>query len=107
MRKVPERMTKILQATIKYQPRALSPLLRLQLSKSHIQPMGWNDINVPKRAPTRETRLLKTGIELAIMYAVMVAPNVQDNHVAQCQKVFDVRCLLPCNRRTKMYLLDS
>jgi hypothetical protein len=46
-----------------------------QLSYSHMQPMGWKHMRVPKRAPTSETRPPKTGTADAMMYAVRITPK--------------------------------
>lgn len=65
IRKVPATMTKAHQATISFHfvPR----LGVLQLSYSHMPAMGWKHMGVPSRAPTSDTRSLKTGIALAMM----------------------------------------
>lgn len=42
-------------------------LPQLQLSYNHMQPRGWKDMSVPKRAPIRDTNAPKTGIPLAMM----------------------------------------
>ncbi len=78
-----------------------------QLSYSHIQPMGWKDIRVPSSAPISETRLLNTGIALAMIYAVITTPNVQRSQVVQCRRVLVERCLVLRRRRTKIYLLGT
>jgi len=69
-----------------------------------MKPMGWNDIGVASRAPTSEIRLLKSGIALAMIYAINAADAVQLSHTAQCVMEFEVRCLEPRRRRTKTYL---
>ena len=51
---------------MRHQRRVGDFLPLVQLSYSHMQPMGWKDIRVPRRAPMRETRALKTGMPLAI-----------------------------------------
>jgi hypothetical protein len=48
-----------------------------------MQPIGWNDIRVPDKAPTRETKPQKTGIPLAIRYAISATLKVQLSQVAQ------------------------
>lgn len=67
VRKVPARITNTLQQTMKIQPGDLLTLPSLQLSYSHMQPIGWMDRTVPSNAPASETRPPKTGIALAIM----------------------------------------
>jgi hypothetical protein len=62
IRKVPETMMKTLHVTIKYHRMFRSSF---QWSYSHIQPIGWRERKVPKRAPMRETKPPKTGIPLA------------------------------------------
>ena len=64
----------------------------LQLSYSHIKPIGWIDRRVPNRAPTSETRPSKMGTALAMINAIKMTPKVQLSHVAQCVIVFAVRC---------------
>lgn len=85
----------------------LSTLPMLQLSYSHIIPIGWKHIKVPSSAPMRETRLSKTGMALAIMYEIRVAPNVHPNQVAQWITVLAVRCSEPRSKRTKTYFPGS
>jgi hypothetical protein len=60
-------ITNTLQQAIAVHLGDLSVLPLLQLSYSHIQPIGWKHMNVPSRAPISETRLSKTGIALAMM----------------------------------------
>jgi hypothetical protein len=62
----PARTMKLLQQTFNHQLSGLPDVPEPQLSYSHIHPKGWKHIGVPNRAPTNETRLLKTGIPLAI-----------------------------------------
>lgn len=69
--------------------------------------MGWKDSSVPRRAPISETRPPKTGIELAIINAVMAMPKVQLNQVAQWTKVGVARWTDPRSMRTKRYLLAT
>ena len=57
---MPDTMTKTDHATIPFHLQ--SRLDRCQLSYSHMQPMGWKLMSVPKSAPTSETRPPKTGI---------------------------------------------
>ena len=64
MRKLPMTMTNTLQATISCHLMPFSG--RLQLSYSHMKPIGWKDMRVPKRAPIRDTSPPKTGIALAM-----------------------------------------
>jgi hypothetical protein len=104
IRNVPAIITNPLQKTIKYH--RISRVLP-QLSYSHIQPIGWKDIRVPRSAPIRETRLLNTGIALAIIYAVITTLNVQRSQVVQCRRVLAERCLVSRRRRTKIYLLGT
>jgi hypothetical protein len=55
------------QETMNIQRGLLSTFPLLQLSYSHMQAIGWKDMRVPRRAPTRETRPSNTGIALAII----------------------------------------
>ena len=80
MRKKPETMTKQLQATIRYHFVVLG---LCQLSYSHIPPIGWKHMSVPRRAPIRETKPPKTGMALAITYALMVTPPVHESQKSQ------------------------
>lgn len=67
IRKVPMKITKEAQTTPIRQPIVgFSRPLR-QLSYSHMQPIGWKQSSVPKRAPQRDTMPLKTGMALARM----------------------------------------
>lgn len=79
----------------------------LQLSYSHMQPIGWNDIAVPRRAPIRETKSLNIGMPLAIRYEELVIVKVQPSQVAQCLKELAVKCSDPRNKRRKMHLLGN
>lgn len=72
-----------------------------------MQPIGWYDINVPRRAPMRETRVLKMGIPLAITYEATVMEKVQPIQVAQCINELSVRCRDPRKMRKKMCLLGN
>lgn len=67
VRKVPARITKTFQPTMRVHLHVLLSLPLPQLSYSHIQPIGWIDKSVPNNAPTRETRPPKPGILLAMM----------------------------------------
>lgn len=78
----------------------------LQLSYSHMPAMGWKHIGVPSSAPTSETRSLKTGMALAMMYAIIEMPNVQPIQAVQWMRVLAVRCLEPWRMRTKMYFAE-
>lgn len=64
-------------------------------------------MNVPSRAPMREIKLLKLGTALAMMYAMITTPPVQESQVAQCVTVLAVRCLEPLRMRRKMYLAGN
>lgn len=88
MRKNPDTITKELKATIAYH---LTVLGLCQLSYSHIAPIGWKHIRVPKRAPMSETKGPNTGMALAMTYETNVIPAVQLNQTAQCRKVGSVR----------------
>lgn len=107
IRNVPDSTTNTLQQTIRTHRGFFVALPCVQLSYSHMQPMGWKDIMVPSRAPINETRSLKTGIALAMMYATIVMPRVQPSQVAQCVTVLAVRWREPCRARTKMYLAGN
>lgn len=107
VRKVPDTMTKTLKKTIQYQCRDRCPSFLCQLSYNHMQPIGWNDIKVPRRAPMSEISPPKTGMALAIMYAMIVTPNVQPSHEIQWVGVFSTRCRLPVNMRTKRNLAGN
>ena len=107
IKKVPDRITKTLQQTIRIHLGDLLTLPLLQLSYSHMQPIGWKDIRVPRRAPTRDTKSLNTGIALAIIYAMIAIPDVQLSQVTQWIIVFAVRCLEPCKMRMKIYLAGN
>lgn len=102
--KVPDTMTNTLQPTIKHHLNVLSFLPLVQLSNSQKQPYGWKHMSVPRRAPMRDTRPPKTGIALAMMYAIMVTLPVHANQVAQCTIPLELRCLVPRNKRINMYL---
>jgi len=66
MRKVPEISTNAHQNTMlfHFQVRAVPSFV--QLSYSHMHAIGWKAMNVPRRAPTSETRSSKTGMPLAM-----------------------------------------
>ena len=82
IKKVPETTTKTLKVTMRYHLVVGLRLPAVQLSYSHMQPMGWNDMSVPRRAPMRETRPPKTGMAEAMMYAITAQPKVQPIQVA-------------------------
>jgi hypothetical protein len=56
----------------------------------------------PRSAPISETKVSKTGIVEAMMYAMTVIPNVHDIHVVQWTSVLLVRCREPRRAWTKM-----
>lgn len=66
IRKVPDATTNTLKPTMNIHLIERSALPSAQLSYSHMQPIGWNDMRVPRRAPTSETSPSKTGMPLAI-----------------------------------------
>ena len=106
MRNVPSTMTNTLQHTMSIQ--RLDPsLLRCQLSNSHMQPIGWKHMSVPSKAPIRDTSESKTGIALAMIYAITVTVSVQPNQVHQWTQVLLVRCREPRRRVRKTYLAGS
>lgn len=107
MRKVPEISTKAHQNTMVFHCHVRAVRSLVQLSYSHMHAIGWNAMNVPRRAPTRETRSSKTGIPLAMTYATIVTVKVHPSQTDQWIGEFEVRCLLPRRRRTKMYLLGT
>lgn len=76
-------------------PRLDVSLPSLQLSYNHMNPMGWKHMSVPSKAPIREISELKTGIALAMMYAITVTPKVQLSQVIQWIGELLVRCLEP------------
>lgn len=67
MRKFPDMMTNQLHKTIMSHLASRLRFSGLQLSWSHMKPIGWNDISVPKSAPMNETRPPKMGMALAMM----------------------------------------
>lgn len=67
IRNVPKTMTNPLQATMSIHLVDLVVLPAVQLSYSHMQPMGWKDMRVPRRAPISDTSPPKTGIALAMI----------------------------------------
>lgn len=73
-----------------------------QLSYSHMQPMGWMHMTGPRRAPMSETSASKTGIVLAMMYAMSVIPKVQPSQTAQWIGELEFRCREPRRMWTKM-----
>lgn len=104
---MPIAITKTLNPTRNIHFGVFAGLPLLQLSYNHIQPMGWNDIRVPSKAPTNETRPSKTGMALAIMYAIRAMPKVQPSQAAQWVIVLEARCLDPRRARTKMYFAGN
>ena len=58
---------KMHQATISIQPGLFLVKPGLYPSYIHINAIGWKQRKVPKSAPIRETRELKTGIAEAMM----------------------------------------
>ena len=87
-KKVPRRIIKIHHTTIR---RHLKVGVSFQLSYNHIPAYGWKVKNVARSAPMRATRPEKTGIALAMIYAVRVIPNVEESHVIQCIALLAVR----------------
>jgi hypothetical protein len=67
MRKKPAMITKTFQATMARNCQVSSLCLLPQLSNNHMAPMTMRAMNVPKMAPMREMRELKTGIAEATM----------------------------------------
>lgn len=67
-------MTKMDHATMPFHLQ--SRFDRCQLSYSHMQPMGWKLMRVPRSAPTSETSPPKTGMAEAMTYAVRETPAV-------------------------------
>lgn len=68
-----------------------------------MQPMGWKHVSVPSKEPTSETSESKTGMALAIMYAIVVTPKVQLNQAIQWVGVLLDKCLEPRRAFTNMY----
>lgn len=103
---VPDNMMNAHQQTRRYQRGVLTELSLLlgQLSYNHIQAAGWNDIRVPSNAPMSATSAPKTGIALAITYAINAMPDVQLSQVAQWIVSLAFRCFEPRKRRMNMYL---
>jgi hypothetical protein len=64
---VPLTTTKTAKHTIAHHLNVLACLSFVQLSYRYMQPIGWKQIDVPRRAPIRETRLEKFGTALAMM----------------------------------------
>lgn len=107
VKKKPVRMTKIHQATIKHHRRDFFCRPGPQLSYSHIHPIGWKHNDVARRAPTSDTRSLKTGMLLATIYATEVTVKVDPSHTIQWVRVWPVRCLVPRRMRIKMCLAGN
>lgn len=72
-----------------------------------MHPIGWKDMSVPSSAPIRDTRLSKTGIALAMMYAITVMLSVHPSQVSQWMGEFEARCLDPRRMRMKMIFAGS
>lgn len=83
MRKVPEMMMKSDQKTMAIHLSVFCLLPSVQWSYSHMPPMGWKQMSVPSRAPMSETRPPKTGMALAMMYAMPAQLPVQPIQVVQ------------------------
>lgn len=66
MRKDPSKTSITFQTTRRPHLTVGCSLPLLQLSYSHIHPIGWNDMRVPSKAPISETRSLKIGMPLAM-----------------------------------------
>ncbi len=64
-------------------------------------------MSVPSSAPIRDTRLSKTGIALAMMYAITVMLSVHPSQVSQWMGEFEARCLDPRRMRMKMIFAGS
>ena len=111
MQKKPIQMTNIDQATPKnHLCRAAGvvlPWLWDQLSWSHMKPYACIVMNVPRNAPIRDTKALKTGMALAMMYATRTTPLVQLSQVVQCVHVLEVRCFVPRRKRTKKFFAGT
>lgn len=106
-RNIPARITNMLQATpINHRGDAFASGL-FQLSYSHIQPIGWNDISGPKRAPMRATSCSKIGIPLAMQYDMTVIVRVEPSQVTQWIRLLAVRCSEPRKKRINMNLAES
>lgn len=104
IRKVPRKRMTMDQITPNrhFQVRVL-----FQLSSNHIPAYGWKVRNVPRSAPISDTSSENTGIALAMIYATMVIPNVEESHVTQCVTLLAVRWSDPRKIRTKTCLADS
>lgn len=74
---------KMLHATFKHHDSDFFSLPGAQLSYNHIQPMGWKQRDVARRAPTSETRPVKTGMLLAMIYATADTVKVDPSQVIQ------------------------
>lgn len=79
----------------------------LQLSYSHIKPIGCRQSRVPKAAPAKETNSPKTGIALARIYETKAIPAVQQSHTIQWVGVLLLRWWEPFSMRTKMNLAGT
>lgn len=107
MRNVPKTITSMLHIDNSAHRRVGCSRPRVQLSNSHMHPIGWKDMNVPRRAPIKDTRSLKIGIPLAMRYEETVTAKVQLSQVVQWVNVFAVRWLEPRRMRTNRYLLAN
>ena len=72
-----------------------------------MHPMGWKHMSVPSREPISETSESKTGMALAMMYAITVTPKVQLSQVIQCVGELLARCLVPWRMWMKMYFAGN
>ena len=102
IKKVPLTITNTLHATMAFHFQ--SRLVLFQLSYSHIHPMGWKHIRVPRSAPISETRPPKTGMADAMIYAMSETVAVRPNQTIQCLAVLWLRWWVPRRVRMKKYL---
>lgn len=105
VRKLPTSTTKLLQQIMESQAYHLLLCASLpfhQLSYNHMHPIGWQHIIIPSREPTSEARESKTGIALAVMYAITTMPRAQLSQAIQCVGELLVRCLEPWRMCRKM-----
>jgi len=56
-----------------------------------MHPMGRKEWKVPKKPPIKDTRPLKMGIPLAIMYTTIETGKVEHSQVIQCIAKLNVR----------------
>ena len=106
-RKLPDRITNAHQPTMSFHRMFLFSAGMVQLSYSHINPYGWNDSKVPRRAPTRDTRPPKTGMALATTYETSVIDAVHPSQLTQWIIELLAKCLVPRSMRMKMYLAGN